>query len=277
MALKYWDGIKGFLGDSLGSIINTPSALARNLSGAAIQQGFQKTNPQINSSDLAANMNEVTAAKNAATLKKSQELARGAVDYFVKPTETIGVATAADSILQIVDDVYQTVRPVVTEPLSAYYLSAADFYSGKGLNLLDNWNLGKKVSPGQSISNYYSSALDEFGITDYAKKEGLNLPTFLDPNFNIADPIARKKAFEDEVFGRITSGLLDGTIAWFADPLVLGGKAAAASGRMAFARPINSYDDVISMRSDLDAPVPTPGIKPINGISLNPVRDAMLP
>ena len=252
MALKYWDGIKGFLGDSLGSIINTPSALARNLSGAAIQQGFQKTNPQINSSDLAANMNEVTAAKNAATLKKSQELARGAVDYFVKPTETIGVATAADSILQIVDDVYQTVRPVVTEPLSAYYLSTADFYSGKGLNLLDNWNLGKKVSPGQSISNYYSSALDEFGITDYAKKEGLNLPTFLDPNFNIADPIARKKAFEDEVFGRITSGLLDGTIAWFADPLVLGGKAAAASGRMAFARPINSYDDVISMRSDLD-------------------------
>lgn len=252
MALKYWDGIKGFLGDSLGAIINTPTALARNLSGAAIQQGFQKTNPQINTSDLAANMNEATAAKNAATLKESQKLARSAVDYFVNPTETIGIATAADSILEVVDNVYQAVRPVVTEPLSAYYLGMADFYSGKDVDWQKSWNQAQDISPGQSIANYYSSALDEFGITDYAKKEKLNLPTFLDPNFNIADPIARKKAFEEEVFGRITSGLLDGTIAWFADPLVLGGKAAAASGRMAFVRPINSYDDVISMRSDLD-------------------------
>lgn len=252
MALKYWDGIKDFLGNSLGAIVNTPTALANNLSNAAIQTGFQKTNPQINTSDLAANMNEATAAKNAATLNKSQQLARAAVDKFVKPAETIGIATVADTILEKVDELYQTVRPVVTEPLSAYYLSAADFYSGKGLNLLDNWNLGKKVSPGQSISNYYSNALDEFGITDYAKKEGLNLPTFLDPNFNIADPIARKKAFEDEVFGKITSGLLDGTVAWYTDPLVLGGKAIAAAQRLTLTRPINSYDDVIKMRSDLD-------------------------
>lgn len=252
MALKYWDGAKNFLSNALGSIINTPSALANNLTNAAIQTGFQKTNPQINTSDLAANMNEATAAKNAATLNKSLQLARASVDKIAKPAETIGIATAADSILGMVDSVYQTVRPVVTEPLSAYYLGMADFYSGKDVNWQKSWNQAQEVSPGQSIANYYSSALDEFGVTDYAQKQKLNLPTFLDPNFNIADPIARKKAFEDEVFGKFTSGLLDGTVAWFTDPLVLGGKAIAAGQRLTLTRPINSYDDVIKMRSDLD-------------------------
>ena len=252
MALKYWEGAKQFLADSLGSIVSVPSMAGKNLTNAAIQVGFQKTNPQVNTEALTSNMNEATAAKSAATLKKSQELARRAVDYQLKPTEEIGAAQAADSLFGLVDQVYTTLRPVVTEPLSAYYLTAADFYSNQGLNLLKNWNLAKEVSPGQAISNYYSEGLDQFGITDYAKKEGLKLPTFLDPNFNIADPIARKKAFEDEVFGKITSGFLDGTVAWYTDPLVIGGKAIAAGRRMTITRPINSYDDVITMRADLD-------------------------
>ena len=166
-------------------------------------------------------MNEATSAKNAAALNKSNQLAKDSIDYFLKPAETLNIATAADGILGVVDGVYQTVRPVVTEPLSAYYLYFSDLYSGKDANWQKSWNLAQEVSPGQSIANYYSNTLDEFGITDYAKKEKLNLPTFLDPNFNIADPIARKKAFEDEVFGKFTSGLLDGTVAWFTDPLVL--------------------------------------------------------
>lgn len=252
MALKYWDGAKNFLSNSLGAIINTPTALANNLTNAAIQTGFQKTNPQINTTDLASNMNEATAAKNAAALNKSQQLARQAVDTVAKPAEILNIATAADSILGIVDSVYQTVRPVVTEPLSAYYLGMADFYTGKEVDWQKSWNQAQEISPGQSMSNFYSKSLGEFGITDYAKKEGLNLPTFLDPNFNIADPIARKKAFEDEVFGKLTSGFLDGTVAWFTDPLVLGGKAIAAGQRLTLTRPINSYDDVIRMRSDLD-------------------------
>lgn len=252
MALQYWDGMKNFLSNSLGAVINTPNALANNLSNAAIQQGFQKTNPQINTSDLVSNMNEATAAKNAAALNKSQQLARQAVDTVAKPAEIANIATVADSLLGAVDELYQTVRPVVTEPLSAYYLAMADFYSGKDVDWKKSWNLAQEVSPGQSISNYYSSALDEFGITDYAKKEKLNLPTFLDPNFNIADPIARKKAFEDEIFGKLTSGFFDGTVAWFTDPLVIGGKAIAAGQRMALYRPINSAEDVVRMRSDLD-------------------------
>jgi hypothetical protein len=252
MALKYWDGLKSFIGDSLGAIVSVPSMAGKNLTNAAIQVGFQKTNPQVNTEALTSNMNEATAAKSAATLKKSQELARQSVDSFLKPTEEIGAAQAADSLFGLVDQVYTTLRPVVTEPLSAYYLTAADFYSNQGLNLLKNWNLAKEVSPGQAMSNYYSEGLDQFGITDYAKKEGLKLPTFLDPNFNIADPIARKKAFQDEIFGKITSGFLDGTVAWYTDPLVIGGKAIAAGRRMTITRPINSYDDVITMRADLD-------------------------
>ena len=253
MGLKYWDGVKQFLGDSIGAVFSVPQVMGRNFTNAAIQQGFQKTNPQINTADLASNMNEATAAKNAATLQKAQEVANQAVNNFLTPVETIGAATAADSLLGVVDSVWQKTRPIVTRPIAVNALAAADLWSGEGLKSLgEYWNESAKIGPGQAISNAYSKQLGELGITDYAQKQGLNLPTFLDPNFNIADPIARKKAFEEEVFGRVISGGIDGTIAWFADPLVIGGKAIAATRRIALVRPINSYDDVVNLRSDLD-------------------------
>jgi hypothetical protein len=35
----------------------------------------------------------------------------------------------------------------------------------------------------------------QHGITPGLEEQGVSLPTFLDPNFNIADPDQRKKAF----------------------------------------------------------------------------------
>ncbi len=72
----------------------------------------------------------------------------------------------------------------------------------------------------------------------------------MDPSFNIADPDQRKKAFQDEIFGKFFSGGVDGLLAWYTDPLVLAGKGLAVGRTLGLDQPIRTVDDIARLRSN---------------------------
>ena len=85
----------------------------------------------------------------------------------------------------------------------------------------------KTISPGQAM---LVSEISPFkGITEVAKVGikafGKEAPKFLQEDFNIYEEQQRKQAFEEEIVGKIASGTIDAVVTWFADPLVVGGKA----------------------------------------------------
>jgi len=59
---------------------------------------------------------------------------------------------------------------------------------------------------------------DVIEITDSATGIG-------SPQFDLADPLKRKAAFEDNPIGKLVSGSSDAVVSWYLDPLVVGGKA----------------------------------------------------
>ena len=251
MALKYWDGVKSFLAKGIGSVIAAPRVAANTITSGFIAGQAAKIAPE-SSLDVTKGFNESVAAKNARVIEKSNELATKAVDTAAVLPETVGIATAADKVFEQVDALYTAARPVVTRPLATSFLAQADFAAGRGFDLAKNWNMSKEISPGQASASFYSEYLDAFGITDYAVKNDVKLPAFLDPNFNIAAPAERKKAFQEDIYGRIVSGGIDGFLSWYTDPLVLAGKGIATSRRLIAINPINSAEDVFKLRSDLD-------------------------
>jgi hypothetical protein len=120
-------------------------------------------------------------------------------------------------------------------------------------NFIQNWKLAKDVSPGQAFGGYVGAVGEATGITPGLEEQGISLPTFLDPNFNIADPDQRKKAFQDEIFGKLFTGGVDGLLSWYADPLVLAGKGLGVARTLGLDQPIRTVDDIARLRSELDA------------------------
>lgn len=96
-----------------------------------------------------------------------------------------------------------------------------------GIQLTDvekTWEKSKDISPGQAF--IAASDLPPFGIVrDAARVLGDKTPTMFKKDFNIYDEQQRKQAFETEIVGKLASGSLDAVVTWFADPLVIGGKA----------------------------------------------------
>ena len=92
----------------------------------------------------------------------------------------------------------------------------------------------EKISPGQAFVG--ASDLPVQGLARaIARPFGDKAPTFLQKDFDIYNEEQRKKAFNDEIVGKIASGSIDAVVTWFADPLVLGGKAikvARAGGKI---------------------------------------------
>lgn len=241
---NYWDSIKGVLSDTIGDALAVIPRAAISLAGGVASRSVPIATQGIQN---------ITEQKNKEVTKIAQEVAAKATNAATKPAEIIRADVAFDFGLGEVDKLYRFVYPKVAQPISTAFLANADLTAGRGIDLADSWNTAKNVSPGQAIANNFSETLDFLGVTDYAKKAGLGLPTFLDPNFNIADPAERKKAFEKDIFGRVVSGGLDGFVNWYADPLVIVGKAIAFGKIAGLDKPITSAEDVVRVRADLDS------------------------
>jgi hypothetical protein len=240
---NYWDSIKGVLSDTIGDALAVIPKAAMSLAGSTVSRTVPVATQGIQN---------ITEQKNQEISKIAREVATKATDVITKPAEVIRADVAFDFGLGEIDKLYRYVYPKIAQPISTGLLANADFVAGRSIDLANSWNTAKNVSPGQAAANNFSETLDFLGITDYAKKADLPLPTFLDPNFNIADPAQRKKAFEKDIFGRVISGGLDGFVNWYADPLVIVGKAIALGKIKGLDSPITSAEDVVRVRADLD-------------------------
>jgi hypothetical protein len=236
---SYWDSFKKYISDTLGSYANAPFSLGVGMTQAKVGQA----NPQ-----TAAGLNNYRES----TRQQLQAEAPKVINAISKPFELVGIDTVFNLGIEKIDQFHQATYPKVARVASTAMLTGADVVAGRELALIDNWNNAKEISPGQAFWNAQSEVLDAIGLTDAAKEKGVDLPTFLDPNFNIADPDQRKIAFEKETVGKIGSGLVDGFFNWYGDPLVIAGAAAAKGIKLGLSRPIETAEDVVRLRSELD-------------------------
>lgn len=237
---SYWDKVKGFVSNSIGNYFNAPYSLGVGMAQARVGQATP----------------EVAAGLNNFREESRQELqsqARKFVDKAAKPGEIVGIDDAFNLGIEKIDQFHQATYPKVARTISTAALFGADIVAREQLDIAQNWNDAKSISPGQAIAAGWGEAFDAMGITDRAIELGADLPTFLDPNFNVADPDQRKKAFEDELAGKFFSGGIDGFYNWYADPLVLIGYGAAKGVKLGLNRPIEKAEDVIRLRSELDS------------------------
>lgn len=250
MAESYWDMIKRGLGSAIGTAVSAIPKAAIGLGAGQTQARVAQAQPQ--APVLAQKIQAVGQQKQEDVTALGKKAGTAAAAVIAKPAETIGVANAVDKVIQEATDFYEWAYPKVTRPISTALLAEIDNVSGEGLNLLKNWQLAKEVSPAQAAAGIFGALGERSGVTPFAEQQGVSLPAFLDPNFNIADPDQRKKAFEDDIFGKLWTGTLDGLLNWYADPLVLIGKGAKVARLKGLQRPIQSADDVVRLRSELD-------------------------
>ncbi len=71
-------------------------------------------------------------------------------------------------------------------------------------------------------------------------------------DFNILDEDQRRKAFEEDIAGRWTSGITDTAFTLFADPLIIGGKVAKLARIKWVDRPVVTDADRINLVNELD-------------------------
>ena len=239
---SYWDKVKNFVGDILGGYASGASSLGVGLAQGKVAQ----TN--------SGNPNVVSGLNNyrEATRKQLQKESTEIVNKLATPAELIGIDDAFNLGIEKIDQFHQATYPKVARVASTALLLNADIMAQRELNLVQNWNDARNISPGQAYSASFSEVLDAIGLTDAAKEKNVKLPTFLDPNFNIADPDERKKAFEQETFGKFFSGGMDGFFNWYGDPLVIAGYGAAKGIKLGLNRPIETAEDVVRLRGELD-------------------------
>lgn len=96
-----------------------------------------------------------------------------------------------------------------------------------GIQLTDvqkTYDKTKDITPGQA----FLGASDLPFLADVRKASrilGDKTPTMFKKDFNIYDEQQRRQAFDTEIVGKLASGSMDAVVTWFADPLVVGGKA----------------------------------------------------
>ena len=88
---------------------------------------------------------------------------------------------------------------------------------------------GKVISPAQAIfagSEAFTFPGIRAAIRGGAQLLGKEVPTGAKKDFNLYDEEQRRVAFDEEVAGKWTTGLADAVITWFADPFLIGSRAA---------------------------------------------------
>jgi len=243
--INYWQSIKKEIGKAIGSAAGALPKAALNLAGGMTQARVAPIAPGV--------VPDFAAGEKALANKVTQDFGQRYVNTLLKPAEIVRADVVFNLAAEEIDKLYTAVRPIVTRPISTALLAEADNISGEGFNFIENWRLAKNVSPGQALGGLIGTAGEVTGITPELEERGVPLPTFLDPTFNIADPDQRKKAFQDEIFGKFFSGGVDGLLAWYTDPLVLAGKGLAVGRTLGLDQPIRTVDDIARLRSELDA------------------------
>ena len=242
---NYWDSIKKEIGKVIGNAAGAPIKAALNLAGGMTQARTAPIAPKV--------VPDFAAGEKALADKVTQEFGKRYINTLTKPAEIVRADVVFNLAAEEIDKLYTAVKPIVTRPISTALLAEADNIAGEGYNFIQNWKLAKNVSPGQAFGGYIGARAEQLGITPELEERGVPLPTFLDPNFNIADPDQRKQAFQDEIFGKFFSGGFDGLLSWYADPLVVGGKALGVARTLGLDQPIRTVDDIARLRSELDA------------------------
>jgi hypothetical protein len=242
---NYWDTIKKEVGKAIGTAVGAPVKAAIGLAGGMTQARVAPMAPKV-APDFAA-------GEKALADKVTQEFGKRYINTLAKPAEIVRADVVFNLAADEIDKLYTTVKPIVTRPISTALLAEADNISGEGYNFIKNWKLAKDVSPGQAFGGYVGAVGERVGVTPLLEEQGVPLPTFLDPNFNIADPDQRKQAFQDEIFGKFFTGGVDGLLSWYADPLVLTGKGLGVVRTLGLDQPIRTVDDIARLRSELDA------------------------
>ena len=242
---NYWDTIKKEVGKAIGTAVGAPVKAAIGLAGGMTQARVAPIAPKV-APDFAA-------GEKALADKVTQEFGKRYINTLAKPAEIVRADVVFNLAAEEIDKLYTAVKPIVTRPISTALLAEADNISGEGYNFIKNWKLAKDVSPGQAFGGYVGAVGERVGVTPLLEEQGVPLPTFLDPNFNIADPDQRKQAFQDEIFGKFFTGGVDGLLSWYADPLVLTGKGLGVVKTIGLDQPIRTVDDIARLRSELDA------------------------
>jgi hypothetical protein len=171
-----------------------------------------------------------TSGQNLTTLQNQRSAAASASSlWFMKPLEMVG------------SKIYALYSNTVSPILSGAALSLHNLFYGapagwENRSNSDIWNAAKSVSPGQALwmlglnnKELHDRGLDPMQLTQDAKllKAGQyrDTPTAKDP-FGTK---TRKEEYFDEGPAKYVTGTADLAVSWYADPLVLTGKAAGAA------------------------------------------------
>ena len=150
---------------------------------------------------------------------------------FVQPFKTAAVAgkesvvkpfaSAGGAVMKVpfvepaLETLYKVNQEVIREPATTYQLVRGEVLGGNVLGLFDPDTWKKAYKGAQEIS---------FGQAFTAP-----LRKAYDPKFNIYDPREREAAFENSLFGKITSGTADAFAQIFGDVTIVGAKALGAA------------------------------------------------
>jgi hypothetical protein len=251
MADSYWEAIKRGLKSVFTGVVSGYAGLPSNVAGGLAVGTTAQKFPTTPAAPQA--IAQITQQRQEAVTKAAEPYVSKAVETAAGPAEFFKVSTAVDKTLQAANEFYEFAYPKISRPVTTALLLKADEISGQGLDFIKNWNLSKEVSPGQAAANLVSKGYRTIGLSPLAEKTGVSIPPFLDPNFNIADPDQRKKAFQDDIFGKLWTGTMDGLANWYADPLVIVGKGAKVARIAGLERPVQTAEDVARVRSELDS------------------------
>lgn len=219
---NYWDAIKNAIASKVGEGL---SAVAENVAGGFAASTAGKIVPGIDTTQV--------AEAAAAPLKKAgQKAGKTITGAMLKPAETLRTDVLFNLGMEELNKAYEFLYPKVSQPISTIALTTGQLTNLQTPDIAKNWQLAKDVSPGQAVIGTYAPLFNKY--------------------FNIAEPDDRKETFKDNVFGKVTSGSLDGLLNWYADPLVLAGRGIAAARKGLLVKPIESAEDIKNLRKDLD-------------------------
>ena len=228
---NYWDTIKNAIASKIGEGL---SAVAENVAGGFAASTAGKIAPFSDQIKPGLGINKGLVAEAAAAPLKAagQKAGKVVVGAMTKPAELINADTAFNLGMEEANKAYEFLYPKISQPLSTVALTSGQLTNLQVPTIAENWKLAEDVSPAQAVASTYVPIFNKY--------------------FNVADPTDRKETFEKNIFGKGITGVGDGLLNWYVDPLVIAGKAAGALRKNLLIKPIESAGDIVQLRKDLD-------------------------
>lgn len=172
--------------------------------------------------------------------------------------DDLGLDNAYDPVTR------QVIKPALHGLEKAYNFGARAYVTAQinedwTGNWGESWRQAKDISPGQAfvaaLGKKSAEAGDTVGVSGRDVLSGVPIAgSYLqglvggaaEDDFDVTDEAQRKEVFETGMSGpSMLSGSIDATLRWFADPLVIGGKAAHLAKVKAVDQPVglNKLDD----------------------------------